>query len=65
MKPVSDEAELDLRCAFGDKKPCMFAQFLLDQNWIPGRCENRALAHKLFYEILRSRDYKTYKEEYE
>jgi hypothetical protein len=65
MEPLSDEEELDMRCAFGDNEPCIFMQFLLDQGWVPDRCINKATAKKIFYKFLRDRDYEKYIKEFE
>jgi hypothetical protein len=64
MKPVSDEDELALRSAFADRMPCIFIQFLMNQDWVPEDCRNKKVCKKIFYKFLRDRDYKKYIKEF-
>jgi hypothetical protein len=64
MKPIDEDAELDLRCALADNKQCVFTKFLISQKWVPAQCPNKALAKKLFYKILRDQAHEAYEKEY-
>ncbi len=62
---LSDEEELDMRCALSENKQCIFIKFLMKQGWVPEHCANKSVAKKVFYKILRDFKDNEYHKEYE
>jgi len=60
---LSDECELDLKCAFADKNPCLFVQ-LLHYEGIDADCSIRKQAEQIFQIILAEREREKYENEY-
>lgn len=51
---ISNEEELDMKCALAEKIPCVFVRFLIGQGWITDtKCCIDELAKKQFEKYLR------------
>lgn len=62
---MTDEEELEMRCALSGKGPCVFRSFLLANGWVvDAECPIKALARREFEGQLTRKDQSGYDKEY-